>query len=110
MSVLAYSELLKEITGINEEKAEEFFFRISNLSLSPLRSKCLKELVKKEKATVSSILKEMNETNCGGTYKSIKKFFNKLTDENIITKEKVGNRTYYKASKPAAEFFKYMRI
>ncbi len=110
MAVLAQSELLKEITGIDESKTEEFFFRMDNIMMSPLRKKCLKRLIVVGKATVSSLLKDLGEANYGGTYQSIKGFFNKLVEEGILTKQPVGIRTYYCPSKPASEFMKYLNI
>ena len=107
--ILGRSELLRRIKGINEESFESYFVKLSKHGLTRLRFNCLKKLADLEKATVSSILKEINETSSGGTYITINTFFEKLKKEKILKKQKVGKLTYWSFDKPASDFAEYIK-
>lgn len=110
MGFLAYTELVKLLTGIEERSLEKFFFTISKHSLTDLRFNTLKTLARLQRATVSHVLKEMKETSSGGTYISTKKFFTALEKDRILVREPVGRRTYWKFSEEAEDFPKYLQL
>ncbi len=99
MSVLGYSELLKEIYGITPESLENEISKLLTSKPSPAKVHLLKHLAKTQRATVSELLRALKMPNTGGSFKSIKKFFIDLTKFNILVEERVGKRTYYSFSK-----------
>jgi hypothetical protein len=108
MAVLAYSEIVKHILGIEERKIEKYFIVLTRNATSPLRFHALRELAKKEKSTVGGILHGLKENRSGGTYISISKFFENLEKEGLLKKHKTENRTYWEFSENAKEFKEYL--
>lgn len=108
MSILGYSEIVKKITGEDEYSFENIMVTLSKHSLSSLRIKALKELAKQKNSTITKILKRLKENTTGGTHISIKSFFINLEKENILSKEKINNRTYWKFTDKYKNFCKYL--
>ena len=95
MSVIGYSELLKEIYGITPESLENEISLLLKSKPNKNKIKLLKILVKKERSTISELLRLAGMNNTGGSFKSIKKFFEEIIQLKILKKEKIGRRTYF---------------
>ena len=90
MSVLAYSELLKRIVGIDEKILEKPYQIISKHNTTKNRLAVLKELARTEKNTIGRLLKNLKLNRSGGSYLTIKKYFLELEKEGLLKKEKVN--------------------
>lgn len=90
MSVLAYSELMKRIVGVDETKLETPFKILNNNNTTKTRLKILKELAKQDKATIGKLLKNSGHNRTGGSYITIKNYFLDLEKDGLLKKEKRG--------------------
>lgn len=95
MAVLGYSELLKEIYGINPHSLENEISKFLQSKPSNNKIRILKELKKSQRATISELLRHSLLPNTGGSFKSIRKFFEELVRLNILKKDTTVKRTYY---------------
>ncbi|MBR9691241.1 hypothetical protein GOV06_00475 [Candidatus Woesearchaeota archaeon] len=98
MSVLAYSELLKRIVGIDEKKLEKPFIILSKHNTTKNRLNILKELAQNEKITVGKLLRNLHQNIGGGSYLTIKKYFLELEKEGLLKKEKIKNKEIWSFS------------
>lgn len=96
MSVLGYSEIIKEIYGITPESIENEIALLLKSKPTKVKIQLLKKLAQAPKATVSELMRKEKLNNTGGSFRSIKKFFNELSKLGIIEKEIIGRRTYFK--------------
>jgi Fe2+ or Zn2+ uptake regulation protein len=95
MSVIGYSELLKEIYGITPESLDNEISLLLKSKPTKEKVRLLKLLAASEKATVSQLLRSLKMNNTGGSFKTNRKFFEELVLLKILKKENVGRRTYY---------------
>jgi len=98
MSVLAYSEIMKKITGIDEKRLEKPFLILSRHKITKNRLKVLKELANHEKITIGKILKNLKQSRGGGSYLTIRDFFLELEKEGLLKREKINNKCYWSFS------------
>ena len=92
MSVLAYSELLKRIANIEEEKLEKPYIILSKNNTTKNRLRVLKELARREKSTIGSLLKKTHQNKGGGSYLTIKKYFQQLEKEGLLKSERKNKK------------------
>lgn len=109
MTILAYSELLRRIGGIEEKKVEQFYKVIASHNITSLRYKALKNLAKQDKSTIGKLLQNLNVNKSGGCYITIKKFFLEMNKNGILDTVVVGNRTYWKFSDKAKHLKLYLK-
>lgn len=95
MSVLGYSELLKEIYGITPESIESEISQLLKSKPNEKKIKILKNLAGKERATVSELLRGEKMPNTGGSFLAMTNFFLELEKLKILNKEEIGRRTYF---------------
>jgi len=98
MSILAYSEILKKVTGIDEKELEKPFIILSRHNSTPKRFKILRVLANNEKSTISSLLKKAKLNRGGGSYLTIRKYFQSLEKEGLLKKEKINKKETWEFS------------
>lgn len=108
MSVLAYSELMRRITGIDERKLEKPFIILSKYNTTKNRMNILKELAKHEKIGIGKLLKNVHQNIGGGSYLTIQKYFMELEKEGILKKEIVDGKTLWSFSEQNKELKEYV--
>jgi len=95
MSVLGYSEMVKELYGITPDTVREELKILLRAKPSEARINLLKILARVEKGTVSELLRHAGMNNTGGSYKVVRGFFEELCALKILKSLTVGRRTYY---------------
>jgi hypothetical protein len=108
MSVLAYSELLKRITGINEKELEEPFKILSQSHTTKNRFKTIKYLSLYEPISIGKLLHKIGLPRGGGSYLTIKKFFLSLEKKGLLQKEKDGMGYVWKFTERGDHLKKYL--
>ena len=108
--MLAYSEILKRITGVEERNLEKYFRLLSESQLSPLRYSVLKQLAKQDKATIGSLLQSLDQHRTGGTYVTIQSFFTELAGKGLLEKVPVGRRNYWKFKEELSQLKQYLNV
>ncbi|MFC1750063.1 hypothetical protein ACFL2V_14785 [Pseudomonadota bacterium] len=106
--MIGYSQLMKDIFNLDKSSVEMQMEKLVKHQLSKLRFDVLKELAKQERGTISSLLRQVTDNHNGGTYKTIKIFFELLHKDNILEFEKVGVRRYWKFSDKAKDLRNYI--
>lgn len=96
MSVLAYSELLKRITGIEEAQLEGPFKILNKSNTTPVRLKALKALARHEPTSLGKLLQTISLHRGGGTYLTIRKYFILLEKKGLLENKKENGRTVWK--------------
>ncbi|MCD4666499.1 hypothetical protein K8R47_01665 [archaeon] len=86
MSVLAYSELLKRIFNIDENQFRKPYQILSRYNPTKNRIEILKQLALHDKITIGQLLKKTNHNKGGGSYLTIKKYFENLAKEGLLIK------------------------
>lgn len=104
MSVLAYSELLKRMTGIDEKSLEKPYLILSKHETTQKRLAILKELAKHERITIGRLLKGLHRNRGGGSYLTIKKYFLELEKEGLLKHENIGEKEIWSFSKNHEDF------
>jgi len=108
MSVLAYSELLKRITGINEKDLEEPFKILSENNTTKNRLKIIKGLALHEPISMGNLLHKLGFPRGGGSYLTARKYFLMLEADGLLEKQKEKNKTIWKFSKKGEDLKKYI--
>lgn len=110
MAILAYSELLKRISGVEEKKVELFYQLIAKYNITSLRYNAFKKLAELEPSTIGNILQSLDVNKSGGCYLTVKKFFLKMQEVDILEVRKIGNRTYWKFKDEARDLALYLKF
>lgn len=92
MSVLAYSELLKRILKIDERTLEKPFSILSKHNTTPKRLQILKELANQKSITIGKLLQELHRNKGGGSYLTIKRYFEGLEKSGLLTRNKTHQK------------------
>jgi len=108
MSALAYSELLKRITGINEKDLEEPFKILSKNNTTESRLKIIKGLALYEPISIGNLLHKIGLPRGGGSYLTARKYFLMLAKDGLLEKEKSKNKTIWKFSKKGEYLKRYI--
>ena len=111
MSVLAYSELLKRIAGVNEQKLEEPFKILHNSNTTATRLKVIKTLAKYEPITLGKLLKIAGFPTGGGSYMTIRAYFYELEKKGLLKSSRRGKamkKTYWEFTEKGEEMKKYI--
>src|SRR3989344_9107264 len=108
MSVLAYSELLKKITGINEKDLEEPFKILSENNTTKSRLKIIKGLALYEPISIGNLLHKMGFPRGGGSYLTTKKYFSMLEKDGLLSKQKIKNKIVWMFSKKGEYLKRYI--
>jgi len=95
MSVLAYSELLKRITGIEERKLEEPFKILNKNNTTPTRLKAIKGLALHGPISLGKLLQTIGLPRGGGSYLTIRRYFLSLEKEGLLKKEMINKKTIW---------------
>jgi len=74
MSVLAYSELLKRITGIKDQDLEEPFRILSQNNTTESRLRIIKGLALHEPISIGKLLHTIGLPRGGGSYLTTRKY------------------------------------
>ena len=108
MSILAYSELLKRITGINEQELEEPFKILSKNNTTKTRLKIIRGLATHEPISIGNLLHKINLPRGGGSYITARKYFMMLERDGLLEKEKRKSRTVWKFSQKGTYLKRYI--
>ena len=108
MSALAYSELLKRITGINEKDLEEPFKILSQNNTTKSRLKIIKGLALQEPISIGNLLHKIGLPRGGGSYLTARKYFSMLEKSGLLEKEEVKSKTVWKFSKKGEYLKRYI--
>jgi len=108
MTMIGYSQLMKDIFDVDKSSAEALLERLAKHKPSGLRMKILRQLARTEEETISGILKQSGENNTGGTYKTVSAFFKELSQDNILSAEKRGQREYWRFTERAKDLQRYL--
>lgn len=95
MSVIGYSELLKEIHGITPESLQTHISKLLTAKPSEERIELLKQLATRKHATASELLRALHHPHTGGSFTAARAFLDRLVQLHILQREKIGRRTYY---------------
>jgi hypothetical protein len=109
MSVIGYSQLMKDIFEVNTVTVEKQMERLAKHKLTELRFGAIRMLAKHSRGTISGLLKKVSCNHTGGTYKTVATFFEMLLGENILVREKAGNRNYWRFSEGAKDLENYLK-
>ncbi|MFC1750056.1 hypothetical protein ACFL2V_14750 [Pseudomonadota bacterium] len=109
MSVIGYTQLMKDVLDLDKESVELQLEKLASHKLTGLRLQALRQLAKESRGTVCSVLKKIVPNHTGGTYKTIMAFFQALEHDNIVARDKVGNRSYWKFSENAKDLENYFK-
>lgn len=108
MSILAYSELMKRIAGIDEHNLETPFIILNRNNTTPNRLKVLKALAAKDESSLGKLLKHCKMNRGGGSYLTIKNYFRSLEDEGLLQRKKELNREIWSFSKKYEDIKKFI--
>ncbi len=95
MSVIGYSELLREIYGITPQSLQTHIAKLLTAKPSEERIELLKQLATRKRATASELLRALRKPHTGGSFTAARVFLDRLVGLRILKKEIVGRRTYY---------------
>lgn len=95
MSILAYSELVKEVFGISPQVVKRDLATLMNVKLTEEKVQVIRQLAREKRSSVSALLRKTNRNNTGGSYIATKKFLNELARIGLLERDFVGRRTYY---------------
>ncbi|MBI2102372.1 hypothetical protein HYT55_00910 [Candidatus Woesearchaeota archaeon] len=108
MSVLAYSELLKRITGIDDHQLEEPFKILSQNNTTQSRCKIIKGLALYEPISIGNLLRKSELPRGGGSYLTVRKYFLSLEKAGLLEKYLLHNRAVWRFSKNGEHLRKYL--
>ena len=108
MSMIGYTQLMKDIFDVDKASTEALLARLAVHKPSELRMKSLKALAQAGEETISQVLKLAGENNTGGTYKTVNAFFAGLVKENILASERRGHREYWRFTEIAKDLQRYL--
>ena len=109
MSVLAYSELLKRITEIDENMLEQPFKILNATNTTPTRLKVIKALAIYEPISLGKLLQKVGLPRGGGSYITIRKYFLNLEHKGLLETVKENNKTRWKFSSQGEILKRYIR-
>ena len=95
MSVIGYSEILREIYGITPDSLQVHIAKLLTAKPSEERIALLKQLATKKHATASELLRAIRKPHTGGSFTAARTFLDRLVQLRILRQEKIGRRTYY---------------
>ena len=95
MSVLAYSELLKRIAGIEEKDLEAPFRILSKNNTTSMRLEVIKGLARYEPMSTGMLLQKLGFPRGGGSYITIQNFFSSLEKEELLERRKIKSKTLW---------------
>lgn len=101
MSVLAYSELLKRITGINERELETPFQLLNRNHTTKKRLEVLKGLAKHEPISVGKLLHSIGFPRGGGSFITMRNYFLALEKDGILERKKIKTKDIWQFSTKA---------
>ena len=108
MSVLAYSELLRRIAGIEQDDLERPFKILSRNNATRKRIEILKILASAEPISIGMLLQKSGLPRGGGSYMTIKRFFLALEKEGLLEHNIVRKRALWQYSASAELFKRYI--
>lgn len=108
MSVLAYSELMRRIVGVEESELERPFKILSDHNTTSLRLAAIKELSRHESISIGKLLQTLKQPRGGGSYLTVRKYFMELEKTGLLVRTRVGNRTEWGISKKNEDFKRYV--
>lgn len=96
MSVIGYSELVKEIYGVTPESIEGELSLLFKTKVNGQKIMLIKRLaISGKRATVSELMIAEGMNNTGASFRVVRNFFDELVKLKILKKDNVGRRTYY---------------
>lgn len=95
MSIIGYSELLREIYGITPQSLQTHIARLLTARPSAERIELLKQLASRKRATASELLRAIRKPHTGGSFTAARAFLDRLVALRILTRESIGRRAYY---------------
>jgi len=95
MSVIGYSELLREIHGITPQSLQTHIAKLLTAKPNEERINLLKQLAIRKHATASELLRAIRKPHTGGSFTAARAFLDRLMELHILQREKIGRRTYY---------------
>jgi hypothetical protein len=104
MTALGYSELLKRITGIDQKKLEAPFIILNRNNTTKVRLDVIKQLARLGPLTIGLLLQKSNQPRGGGSYLTIRKYFEALEREGLLKKEKIKTKTLWSFSDDHRDF------
>ena len=108
MSVLAYSELLKRITGIEEYELEIPFKILNKNNTTQNRLKAIKSLALQEPVSLGKLLSSIDMPRGGGSYITIRKYFQALEKDGLLQTKLDKGKTIWQFSKKGELLKKYI--
>lgn len=108
MSILAYSELLKRITGISEDELEKPFIILNRNNTTKYRLEMLKSLAMHEPISIGKLLKSNKLPRGGGSYITIQRYFLDLEKEGLLQKNIENKKTTWSFSDKYKELKKFI--
>lgn len=108
MSVLAYSELLQRITGIDDHQLEEPFKILSQNNTTTSRFKIIKGLAVHQPISIGNLLQKLHFPRGGGSYLTTRKYFTSLEKDGLLEKDKIKNKTMWRFSGKGEHFLKFI--
>jgi len=108
MSILAHSELLKRNCGIDEKKLEIPILILNRNNTTKNRLKILKSLAHYEPITIGLLLQKSHQARGGGSYLTIRKYFESLEKEGLLKRIKIKTKTLWSFSEEYSHLKKYI--
>ena len=108
MSVLAYSELLKRISGIDQEKLDQPFKILNSSNTTQNRLKAIKALAKHEPITLGKLLQAIGLPKGGGSYLTIRDYFYTLEDKGLLMSVEKKGKKFWKFTEKGDHLKRYI--
>ncbi len=98
MSALAYSELLKRITGVRDEELEEPFKILARHNTTETRLAVIKALAREGPISLGMLLHSVDLPRGGGSYLTVRKYFTALERDGLLVRRTRMNKTEWSFS------------
>ena len=108
MSVLAYSELLRRIAGVDEKSLQRPYEILSKHNTTKKRLQALKALAEHGPCTIGKLLQAMHHNRGGGSYLTLQTYFNNLAHDGLMVKQPKNNRLEWSFSKDYQHFQSFL--
>jgi hypothetical protein len=95
MSILGYSEIIREVYGITPGSIKHDLEKLMKAKPTEDKIQLIKQLARANRATVSELLRDIGKNNTGGSFIAAQKFLDELCTLKLLKREKAGRRTYY---------------
>jgi hypothetical protein len=92
MSVLAYSEMLKRIAGVDKNKLERPFIILSKHNTTEKRLNILRRMAEHDGITIGKLLKLSHQNTGGGSYLTIQRYFKELQKDGLLDVKLKNNK------------------